>query len=986
MKFYADLHIHSKYSRATASNCDLENLSLWAQKKGISVVATGDFTHPVWFKELKQKLIPDGNGLFSLLPETEKEIERALPPSCRRKIRFMLSVEISTIYKKGEKTRKVHHVIYAPDFDSAENIIKKLSKIGNLKSDGRPILGLDSRHLLEIVLESGEGAYLIPAHIWTPWFSALGSKSGFDSIDECYGDLAKHIFAAETGLSSDPAMNWRVSSLDRLRLVSNSDAHSPPNLGREATIFDIEPDYFSIRNALETGKGYIGTVEFFPEEGKYHLDGHRKCNLRLSPQETKDLGGRCPSCGGLITVGVLSRVEELADRGEKSPPPKTAGKVKSLIPFCEILSEIVGVNPKSQAVMKTYEELISRLGSELGILAETPIEEIKKSSSVLIAEAISRLRKGEVIREAGYDGEYGVIRLFNEQEIKNLTHSKQLFETPKAAGQPGDKEKTETTNEKKPKKKKEAHFPLEAEAKSLKESKGKGVLSGLDDEQRAAAEAVGGAVLIVAGPGSGKTRTLTHRIAHLVADYGALPEACLAITFTRKAADEMRERLKALAPGFFEQIPIFTFHSFGFQVLREHIAELGYNPQFRVASEQEQAEILKVSFKITEQKAYRLLNDISLSRRSKAAPLDETLANESELFRSEMRNQNILNFDDLISLTVELLEKKPEILALLRKKHCWVSIDEYQDIDAVQYRLVKLIAPANGNICAIGDPNQGIYGFRGADIKFFSKFAEDFPGAKIFRLARNYRSTNTIVEASSQVIASSGSQKPAIAAEIKDASRIAIREAPSEAAEAEFIVHTIEQMLGGHSFFSIDSGRAENAGLENLSFSDVAVLYRTEAQAGSVCEAFERSGMPFQKRSHTRLGDLPAVQAIAKNLESLPSQEPLKDRIKRAAETLKKENKGLDAAGLLEAVELLTPVAEKCEGDTNRFVSELSLGIGVDSFDERADRVSLLTLHASKGLEFKVVFIIGCEEGLLPLTFGGKAAAEIEEERRLFYV
>jgi DNA helicase-2/ATP-dependent DNA helicase PcrA len=273
--FYADLHVHSRYSRATSRDADLEHLALWARRKGISVVGTGDFTHPAWFEEIRTKLVPAEPGLFRLRPEIEREVERQLPPACHGPVRFLLEVEISTIYKKGDRTRKVHHLIYASNLDTAGRFREKLATIGNIASDGRPILGLDSRHLLEITLQSGPDAYLVPAHIWTPWFAALGSKSGFDSIDECYGDLAPHIFAVETGLSSDPPMNWRVSQLDRFTLVSNSDAHSPPMLGREACAFATDMDYFAMRRALETGEGYAGTVEFFPEEGKYHLDGHR---------------------------------------------------------------------------------------------------------------------------------------------------------------------------------------------------------------------------------------------------------------------------------------------------------------------------------------------------------------------------------------------------------------------------------------------------------------------------------------------------------------------------------------------------------------------------------------------------------------------------------------------------------------------------------------------------------------------------------------
>ena len=316
MLYYADLHIHSKYSRATSRDADLEHLALWAKRKGITVVGTGDFTHPAWFEEIRSKLVPAEPGLFRLRPEIEREVERKLPPSCHGPVRFLLEVEISTIYKKGDRTRKVHHLIYASNLDTAGRIRERLGAIGNIASDGRPILGLDSRHLLEITLSSGADAYLIPAHVWTPWFAVLGSKSGFDSVEECYGDLTPYIFAVETGLSSDPPMNWRVSRLDRFTLVSNSDAHSPPMLGREACAFDTELDYFAIRRSLETGEGYGGTVEFFPEEGKYHLDGHRACGVRLEPAETRRVQGLCPACGKPLTVGVMHRVEELADRSE----------------------------------------------------------------------------------------------------------------------------------------------------------------------------------------------------------------------------------------------------------------------------------------------------------------------------------------------------------------------------------------------------------------------------------------------------------------------------------------------------------------------------------------------------------------------------------------------------------------------------------------------------------------------------------------------
>ena len=424
--FYADLHVHSKYSRATSRDADLEHLAIWARRKGITVVGTGDFTHPAWFEEIRDKLVPAEPGLFRLRPEVEKEVERRLPPSCHGPLRFLLEVEISTIYKKGDRTRKVHHLIYASNLDTAARLRERLGAIGNLNADGRPILGLDSRHLLEITLESGPDAYLIPAHVWTPWFAVLGSKSGFDSVEECYGDLTPHIFAVETGLSSDPPMNWRVSCLDRFTLVSNSDAHSPPMLGREACAFDTDLDYFAIRRALETGEGYGGTVEFFPEEGKYHLDGHRACGVRLEPAETRRMDGLCPSCGKPLTVGVMHRVEELADRQDEGRGGRT-DPFRCLVPLPEVVGEIRGTGPKTRGVEQAVARLVGRLGPEIDILERLPLEDVAAVGDPLLVEALARLRAGKVRRDSGYDGEYGVIRLFELDEIRGRSVVAPLF-------------------------------------------------------------------------------------------------------------------------------------------------------------------------------------------------------------------------------------------------------------------------------------------------------------------------------------------------------------------------------------------------------------------------------------------------------------------------------------------------------------------------------------------------------------------------------
>src|SRR5216683_1083348 len=414
--FHADLHIHSRFSRACSKDCDIEHLAWWALRKGITVVGTGDFTHPAWAEELRETLVPAEPGLLRLRPHLERQLRRLHPACLDQPVRFMLSVEISTIYRRGERTRKVHHLLYAPTFDAASRITAALSKIGNLASDGRPILGLDSRDLLEITLDGGPGCYLVPAHAWTPWFAVLGSRSGFDAVADCYADLAGHVFAIETGLSSDPAMNWMCSSLDSYRLVSNSDAHSPPMLGREATTFSTDLDYFAIAAALRTGDGLEGTIEFYPEEGKYHLDGHRKCGVRFEPGQTRERHGTCPECGKPLTVGVLHRVAELADRPAGYRPAGVPG-FRNLVQLPQIIGEILSTGPKSKKVTAEVSRLVAGLGPELGILREIPADELSRAGGSLLGEAIARLRRGEVIRDAGYDGEYGTIRLFQPDEL-----------------------------------------------------------------------------------------------------------------------------------------------------------------------------------------------------------------------------------------------------------------------------------------------------------------------------------------------------------------------------------------------------------------------------------------------------------------------------------------------------------------------------------------------------------------------------------------
>jgi DNA helicase-2/ATP-dependent DNA helicase PcrA len=416
MKYYADLHIHSSYSRATSKEISLENLSAWGQRKGIQVIGTGDCLHPAWLAECKKKFRDEQNGFFSLKDSFSRMAQSPeVPKACstQKKVMFMLTVEISTIYKKGDKVRKIHHVVCLPSFKAADRLSGALERVGNLRSDGRPILGLDSRNLLEMVLEADPACMLIPAHIWTPWFSVLGSKSGFDSVADCYGDLTRFIYAVETGLSSDPLMNWRVSGLDPFALVSSSDAHSASKLGRECTIFDTELSYNGIFQALSDpdAPGLSGTLEFFPEEGKYHVDGHRNCRIRFLPRETLEHKGICPVCNKPLTVGVLSRVQELADRKPGLKAPR-ARPYTSLVPLAEVVAEALSKGPATKAVATVYENLLETMGSELGILLDSPIKEIESVAGERIAEGIKNMRKGKISINPGYDGEFGTIKLF----------------------------------------------------------------------------------------------------------------------------------------------------------------------------------------------------------------------------------------------------------------------------------------------------------------------------------------------------------------------------------------------------------------------------------------------------------------------------------------------------------------------------------------------------------------------------------------------
>jgi len=415
MKFIADFHLHSKYSRATSPQMDLENLDNWAKTKGIKILGTGDFTHPEWFKTLREKLEPADPGLYKLKGVSSET-------------RFILTVEISNVYSKKGKIRKIHIIIFAPSFEIAEKINTHLGWIGNLRADGRPILGLDSKELAKIVLNISEDCLIVPAHCMTPWFGIFGSKSGFDSIEECFEDYSKYIFALETGLSADPKMIWRIPDGRKVTLISNSDSHSPSHIGREANVFDTEISYPAIIKAIKEKdpQKFLYTIEFFPQEGKYHYDGHRICGISLSPKESKKYNNICPNCGRPLTIGVFNRVDSLADRPEGFKP-EDAIPFKSLVPLTEIIADALGVTVGTKQVEAEYRNLIEKFGNEFKVLLDAPRQDLESITLPEIAEGIIRVREGRVNIEPGYDGVYGKIRIFSKGEQKSLSGQGTLF-------------------------------------------------------------------------------------------------------------------------------------------------------------------------------------------------------------------------------------------------------------------------------------------------------------------------------------------------------------------------------------------------------------------------------------------------------------------------------------------------------------------------------------------------------------------------------
>ncbi|VAW21110.1 Endonuclease Q, cleaves 5' to damaged DNA bases / ATP-dependent DNA helicase UvrD/PcrA-like protein [hydrothermal vent metagenome] len=1005
MRFIADLHIHSHFSRATSKQLNPEFLDYWAGIKGIKVVGTGDFTHPGWLQEMKEKFVPEGNGLFKLKQEFRRK-----PLLGENETRFLLTAEISNIYKKGGQVRKVHNVVFTPGFEDAERINNKLINLGgNLQSDGRPILGLDSRGLLEIVLDCGENNFFVPAHIWTPWFSMLGSRSGFNSLVECYDDLSPYIYAIETGLSTDAPMNWLCSFLDDVTLISNSDAHSPSRLGRNANIFNTELSYQGIIQALKTGSPELfhGTIDMFPQEGKYHYDGHRKCKICWNPFETLKNNSICPVCGKPVTIGVMNRVIKLSDREDIQERPNRL-PFHSIIPLDEILAEINGVGTASKKVKQVYEETILKLGDELGVLLNLPLDIIKKESSEALSEAIRRMRNREVYISEGFDGEYGQVKVFKQGEAKEFAGGNLLFQMH--ATQPPKQRGLIDFNLQglqKLLKSSTAHSDIAAEP--LSEYQSGGYPEGLNPEQKKAVGYTGGPSLILAGPGTGKTKTLISSIDYLIKNGVTEPQQILAITFTNKAALEMIERIGGIPAKGAQKPFVSTFHAFGNSIMKQYCSLFNRTEAFILVNENDKLEILKSIPGVESKRVNEFSRLIAQIKNSgEQQDIEPELQPVFQRYEEVLGGLNAFDFDDLIAKPVELLSKQPEALRHYAGKFRYIFVDEYQDTNQKQYELIRLLtSEGKTNLCVVGDPDQAIYGFRGADVSFINRFIEDFPTAKIFKLKTSYRCSQKILSASSNIL-----NQPAgnFLDGINKGVNINISAQHSDKSEAEFIAREIVKLSGGLSFFSIDSSVSEGVGNDLItSLSDFAVLCRTRHQFGSIIKAFRDHNIPYQvvgdepfyrsglfaeiitifyasllqpnDRYFTFLTDkndlafkqrVKELQAIAKTLSVGELLKLIKNRFFESEEIDENLFKRLIEMG-------------KSFKSSQEFVYALKLGSGADTYDELQECVTIMTLHASKGLEFECVFISGCEQGIIPFNLYNKKT-DNDEEKRLLYV
>ena len=967
--FLADLHIHSRFSRATSKDLTFRNLAAWAGVKGLDVLGTGDFTHPGWLAMLEEELEPEEGGLFRLknpqglsaeIPGME---DKELP--CRT--RFLLSTEISSIYKRGGKVRKVHNLVFMPNLDCVKKFNARLAQIGNIASDGRPILGLDSRNLLEMVLETHPEAHLIPAHIWTPWFSVFGSKSGFDTMEECFGDLTSEIFALETGLSSDPAMNWLWSGLDNYTLISNSDAHSGANLGREANIFHGAKDYTGIFRALKgqlSATEFRGTIEFYPEEGKYHLDGHRKCAMVLDPRESIVPGNICPVCGKPLTIGVLNRVLQLADRTTPVRPVGHPG-FTSLIPLPEIISEIVGTGPKSKKVRTMYLSFIERFGSEMQILRSVPLEDLKRRSSRL-AEGIARLRGDHVIKEGGFDGQYGVISVFSRQERAEFKYGKTLMPMPAGHG------RTENVAE-------ETSACVPGPACSCADVSPAYVPNPL---QQQAIDAGPGPVLVLAGPGTGKTQTLMGRIDRLL-EQGEDPAKILVVTFTRRAAAEIRERL-ASREGDGAVPRADTLHALAFAFWT---ATLGESPVL-LSEDGAQSMFATANPDLTGQarkKAWQTMNRDRELERAGASPQYVAYAGQKSVW-------NLVDYTDLLTFWLEQIQG-----GIQGGEYTHVLVDEVQDLSPLQVSLVTSLAGEQGEgFFAIGDPNQSIYGFRGAVADVHTRLAAVWPDIQTISLEKNYRSAQEILDLAGGLFP----EASGLVATREDAGRAVLFQAATAPQEAAWMGGKILTLIGGTAHWQADGG--DNGGLGP---GDIAVLVRFKALIPLYRKIFDSMGIPCSVPEAEAFFKEPRVEKIlcqagsvlgigAGEVEEVCPDAMLAQGPEKIARYIG-DTPPFDRSFWQSSPFKKLVASFKEHGSWAGVLNRISLENELENIRSSAQKVQIMSLHGAKGLEFDAVFLPALEEGILPFAGvdiltgkpeGQSTRSDAEEERRLLYV
>lgn len=1049
--YIADLHIHSRYSRATSRDLTPEQLDFQARQKGIRLLGTGDFTHPAWRSELQEKLEPAEDGLYRLKKENVLNPQQG---SEEDQTRFVISGEISSIYKQDGKVRKVHSLILLPGLEAAEKLSAKLETLGNIHSDGRPILGLSCHDLLEIMLEICPEGMFIPAHIWTPHFSMFGAFSGFDRVEECFGELTPYIHAVETGLSSDPPMNWRLSALDRFQLISNSDAHSPAKLGREANLLGGDLSYEGLKKAVETGEGLEGTIEFFPEEGKYHYDGHRKCHVCLSPSEAEDCKGICPVCQKKLTIGVSHRAEQLADRPENFVP-KGAKPFESLVPLPEVIAASTGRSAAGKRVQEEYRSMIRELGTEFAVLREVPVEDIRHRYGHLISEGIRRLREGLVTRLPGFDGEYGTIKLFEPDEIANPDGQMSmsgLLDTMGAVREMPLETKNEKSESGKTDILKKTEESRRKERVSEREQPSE-LLVHLNQEQRKAAELPARSLAVVAGPGTGKTGTLAARIRCLIEKRRVKASEITAVTFTNRAALELRERLHREMPHrrASQLIQTGTFHSICSTMLRQA------GEVFDLAN---QAELMDLADEILEERKLKLRPSELLKRVSeekisqalreregkedaqsedrekerypeilsqceeKEKKREDAIKAAVSLYRERLKSLGLFDFDDLLIETLHLLIENNEKVRESCHHFRYLLVDEFQDINFLQYRLIQEWNRDGRELFVIGDPDQSIYGFRGSDPECFQRLSRDYPETEVIRLQENYRSTAQVTEAACSLISHNSGEERKLLAVSGSGLPVRIVKAEGKRAEGIFAAREVNRMIGGIDMLDAQ-GREYGGEKEVRSFSDIAILCRTNRQTEEMEEYLRTEGIPYIITGRGEFLEEETVREAVGFFGSLVREEYGHDRgekRERRQDIFLKKRMGEEALSRFQ--EKYRPLLKKKPSDLikswmeDRELSEdkplsklMSMALFHKTMDEfltnlafgresdlrrcgakkyTSDAVSLMTLHASKGLEFPAVVIPGVEKYSIPLEWSEKKdglhGIDREEERRLFYV